>query len=311
MGECTVGDPVSFVETRLGVHLRQVGSNEWAGPCPWCGGDDRFHVWDNGYFICRASPSHCSRKGWLDELEETKRRLSALELEVLAIKREQERNRREHEDYERRLSTLELMHQCKEHIHYHEQMDECDRGWWNEQGINDAMIDKYMLGVCYGCPTDHERRLSYTIPVINGGKLWNIRYRLIGGTPGDKYRPHMANLPVTVFNGDFVYKEDKSSIMICEGEKKSIVLDQYGFQAVGIMGKSGFKKPWAVKFAPFSEVMICLDPDATDRAHEMATWFGDRARVVRLPVKPDDFFTLHGGSEHDFEWFLRLARKRQ
>jgi len=58
-------------------------------------------------------------------------------------------------------------------------------------------------------------------------------------------------------------------------------------------------------------VMICLDPDATDRANEMAGWFGDRARVVQLPVKPDDFFTIEHGTVEDFRWFMRLARRNR
>ena len=35
---------------------------EYAGPCPWCGGDDRFHVWPNDerpHYWCRQ----CNRHG--------------------------------------------------------------------------------------------------------------------------------------------------------------------------------------------------------------------------------------------------------
>lgn len=42
------------------VRLTQVTSHEWAGPCPWCGGKDRFHVWANpDRYWCRK----CHRKG--------------------------------------------------------------------------------------------------------------------------------------------------------------------------------------------------------------------------------------------------------
>jgi len=303
-----MGEPLAIeqriveAETRWsGLQFRRKTAQEASSACPFCGQatEDGFLIFSSGSYWCRK----CNAKGFIDENDPTPPDpVKLLEARVASLERAKA-------DHEKRLSALELMHQCKEHIFYHEQMDECDRGWWNEQGINDTMIDKYTLGVCYGCPTDRERRLSYTIPIINGGKLWNIRYRLIGGTPGDKYRPHMSNLPQTVFNGDFVYKDDKSSIMICEGEKKSIVLDQYGFHAVGIMGKAGFQRAWATKFAQFAEVMICLDPDATDRANEMAGWFGDRARVVELTCKPDDFFTIYGGSASEFAEFLKQARK--
>lgn len=42
--------------------LAKVGAAEWAGACPWCGGQDRFRVWPDGQrprFWCRQ----CDRKG--------------------------------------------------------------------------------------------------------------------------------------------------------------------------------------------------------------------------------------------------------
>ena len=63
------------------------------------------------------------------------------------------------------------------------------------------------------------------------------------------------------------------------------------------------------RFERFKEVLIALDPDATDKAQQMAGWFGDRARVVFLPVKPDDFFTTENGTPDDFRLYMRLARR--
>jgi len=33
--------------------LKRCAVSEWAGPCPKCGGTDRFHVHDSGWFFCR------------------------------------------------------------------------------------------------------------------------------------------------------------------------------------------------------------------------------------------------------------------
>ena len=38
-------DPILFIEWKYGIELKRVNGNEYAGACPWCGGDDRFHVW--------------------------------------------------------------------------------------------------------------------------------------------------------------------------------------------------------------------------------------------------------------------------
>jgi hypothetical protein len=44
-------------------NLSQKSAKEWAGPCPWCGGKDRFIVWpyqgNQGRFLCRK----CGQKG--------------------------------------------------------------------------------------------------------------------------------------------------------------------------------------------------------------------------------------------------------
>lgn len=47
-------------------HVAGTSGGEWAGPCPWCGGRDRFRVWPDhpsgavgGRFMCRA----CGRAG--------------------------------------------------------------------------------------------------------------------------------------------------------------------------------------------------------------------------------------------------------
>ena len=30
---------------QVDAQLKKITSTEWAGPCPWCGGTDRLHVW--------------------------------------------------------------------------------------------------------------------------------------------------------------------------------------------------------------------------------------------------------------------------
>jgi len=40
---------------------------EWAGPCPWCGGNDRFRLWPNSdhpRYWCRG----CDRRGDFGEV---------------------------------------------------------------------------------------------------------------------------------------------------------------------------------------------------------------------------------------------------
>lgn len=283
------------------IVLKRKTRDEASGPCPWCGGEDRFRVWTNGYYECRVAPGHCGRSGWLDE--ENRAPLTQpeiLEMRIAAIERQQQ-------EHEKRLSALERIAKCTDYLAYHRNMN--DEAWlyWNQQGMLLETITRYQLGYCQRCPTDYEGRPSYTIPVINGGKLRNIRHRLIGASNGDKYRPHLAGLPPTLFNADYITQPQGPEILIVEGEKKSIIAAQLGFPNVGIMGKSGFKPEWSQYFAQFARVNIALDPDAIDEAVTIARLFERRGRVVSLPDKLDDL-VICGATALDIQAMIDLGR---
>ena len=118
----------------------------------------------------------------------------------------------------------------------------------------------------------------------------------------------MAGLPATLFNADFVTSPQGPTILIIEGEKKSIITAQAGFPNVGIMGKSSFKPEWARAFAPFEVVYVALDPDATGKAYETAKLFEGRGRVVSLPEKLDDMITMYGATPRDVQAFVDAGR---
>ena len=297
-------DPVAEAERRWHITLRKATANEYVGPCPFCNtGNDRFHVFlDRGNYWCRQ----CDAKGFVDddqELTDHERRIRELEANQRMI----ERNLAE---TEKRLSALEIMHASQDHLRYYHNIEFHTQAieYWDSQGMSLQTIDDYLLGYCARCPTDHEGRESYTIPVMAFGKLWNIRHRLIGGDPHDKYRPHLAGLPAMLFNADYL-QSDGDSIVIVEGEKKSIVVAQSGFPNVGMMGKSGFKPEWAAKFHRFSTVYVALDPDAETQAVEIAALFKGRGRLVSLPEKVDDLITRYKATRDDIEWFIKRGMK--
>lgn len=283
----------------VGLNFKRKTANEYASACPFCGGRDRFMIYQRGNYWCRK----CNAKGWVDEQDDItpeERRLRRIEAEQRAIKQRQE-------EHERRLSALERMHRCQDHIGYHRALTADARDYWHSEGINDASIEAYMLGYCLRCPTASNGSPSYTIPVINGGKLENIRHRLLQ-PDGGKYRPHMAGLGNQLFNADFLESKNADSIIITEGEKKSIVLYQYGFANVGIVGKRAFKPEWMARFDRFPLVYVALDPDALESAGRLAAMFNGRGRVVNLPAKPDDMFARYGATPDDFATFLKFAK---
>src|SRR5689334_20393002 len=46
------------------TEIKHASGDEYYGPCPFCGGDDRFRVFPT-HFFCRENPAkgHCGRKG--------------------------------------------------------------------------------------------------------------------------------------------------------------------------------------------------------------------------------------------------------
>ena len=296
-------DPVYEAEKRWHIQLKKKTANEYVGLCPFCNaGEDRFVVFlDRSNYWCRQ----CDAKGWLDDdrdLTDHEHRIRELEARQRMIERKQT-------EQEKRLSALEIIHASQDHLRYFRNLEVNTKAieYWDSQGMSLQTIDDYFLGYCPRCPTDHDGRASYTIPVLAFGKLWNIRHRLIGGDQHDKYRPHLAGLPAMLFNADNLTRAE-DSIIIVEGEKKSIIAAQTGFPNVGLMGKSGFKPEWASKFHKFSTVYVALDPDAEAQAATIAGLFKGRGRVVNLPRKVDDYITQYGATHNDIEWFIKQGR---
>jgi hypothetical protein len=196
-----------------------------------------------------------------------------------------------------------------------------ERIWWHEQGINDASIDRFMLGYCWRCPTAYDPETptwwspSYTIPVYAQSDVLNVRHRLVSPlTPGDKYRPQVGGLGLQIFNADSLTllpdgspRPDRKRVLLVEGEKKVIVPCQIGMDWdmaiitltggakswLGVDGTPGEGKWWQ-ELVDYDEVLVAFDPDAGLMAERTAKLFGRRGFVVDLPEKPDDLIMSYG-----------------
>jgi len=291
-------------ERRWGCVLKRKNRNEAAGPCPLCSLADKdgFLVFCDGGFWCRQ----CGATGWVDDDKvKTLSQTEVLTLRVAKLERQQQ-------EHEERLSRLEQMARCQDHLTYHDQMTLERREYWHGEGIFDRAIDQFVLGYARQCPTCHECD-SYTIPVFDiSRQLVNIRHRLINPNGHGKYRPHMPGLGTHLFNAQTL-SESRKRVLILEGEKKSIIYNQHGWHAVGLMGKSFKWNPkWFEWFAPHGEIVIALDPDAEENAWTLGELFAKRGfrqvRVANFATKPDDAIVKYGARFEDIEAILTGSR---
>jgi len=179
------------------------------------------------------------------------------------------------------------------HLRYHRSLDAEARAWWHGQGINDAAIARFFLGVCDFHPL--YRQTTYTIPVIEAGQLLNVRHRLAAAQSArDKYRPERAGIGAALFNAD-ILTPDLTGVVVVAGEKKVIVLWQHGIPAVSSTAGCGH---WTAAFTTrlqfCQRAYIAFDPGESTAAWKLAEQIGERAFVAALPAKPDDFITAEG-----------------
>lgn len=299
---------VAFAETKYGVKFKKVGNQEYRslGGCIWCGSggkgskSDRFRLFLNGTSNPRVWCRQCDNYEFLDSLGEAK--IDKIELRLAAMERQQE-------EQERRLKALEAMRRSTDHISYYNNMIDHPEAieYWCSEGMDLDTIENYKLGFCDRCPTA-PYSASYTIPVMYHERPYNIRHRLISPNGTGKYRPHMSGLPSMLFNADSL-DTSKDTIIILEGEKKSIIVSQEtGYPNVGVLGMQSFNESWVTKFDKFKRVYVAFDPDAYNKSIEVAGMFGGRGYAVSLPLKADDFFVRAGATVNNFNEYLSMAR---
>ena len=283
-----------------GLEFKRKTRDEASSACPFCAqaDTDGFLIFAAGNYWCRK----CGIRGWIDENQP--REVDANKLLEARIA-ELERKQREQDE---RLSALERMHKCTDHLAYHRYLESHPElmDYWLYEGITTDSIIHYKLGYCHACPT-YQASPSYTIPVVNRGKLENIRHRLVMPGKAGKYRPHMSGLGSVLFNVDTL-DAAQERIVVVEGEKKSIVAAQTGIANVGICGQRTFNRAWLPWFSRVQDVIFALDPDAMESSYVLARLFGGRARVASLPRKIDDMIAKDGATRSDLEAFFRVAR---
>ena len=85
---------------------------------------------------------------------------------------------------------------------------------------------------------------------------------------------------------------------------KAIALTVRGIPAISsTAGCLHFPDAWLPRLRDCERIIVAFDPGEDTAAEIVAARLGERARVVRLPAKPDDFF-VQGGTVAQFRKLL-------
>ena len=149
------------------------------------------------------------------------------------------------------------------------------RWYWQQRGLTDKTIDRFMLG------WDGAR---YTIPAIYRNVVFGVKRRQsdIDDGVSAKYTS-ITGSRSGIFNADCLWTAQ--SVIVCEGEIDAMLIVQAGYNAVTTTAGAGTWKPeWANLFAGVQRIYILYDNDAAGRegALKVRSTLA-RGRIVTYP----------------------------
>lgn len=313
--------PPQFSQLGLPGQFTSYTVNEWHGPCPFCGGVDRFvlftdHPFPKWRWFCRkCNPAG----GWADELNPKIKVQDPAERARLALLSAKEAEERLAREIQRAQEALAELRAAQSWLRYHDQLTDWARRKWESWGVPRFYQDYWQLGydpdrVILSDGLEHHTA-TMTIPVFEPitWEVINVRHRLLTPPkPHDKYRPDRAGLPASLYVAEPDLPVANRTVLV-EGEKKAMVTfitqDDPNCQVVGIPGINPSDKIIA-QLKDCDPLYICLDPDATQEAHSIALRLGaDRCRILDLPDKIDDLATAGLLDKDRLRQLLKTARR--
>lgn len=285
---------------------------EYHGPCPWCGGSDRFIVWpfqqDHGTYRCRQ----CGKAGdaiqYLREQKDMSYKQACAYLGADAKQYDPQAV-----PAARPVSTFTpVTAQAPaekwatkaaafvEHCHQALLDNPAKRQWLADRGISQAMAEKYRLGwnekdyfrdrASWGLPeeikteTGKPKKLwlpaGLVIPWSVGGSIHRLRIRRDTGEPRYFVVPGSGRSPL-------ISRADAAAFVIVESELDAILLDGLAGDLIGAIAQgNSTARPDAATFGPLqsaAQILVSLDSD--DPGAQASRWWRQQfTSATRWPV---------------------------
>lgn len=263
---------------------------EWAGPCPWCAGRDRFRVWPNAdrpSWWCRM----CDMGGDAIQYLREKGHSFREACELLGVVSDQPAVVRYVPPVECaappaawRASAASFVLWAQSQLHSAPQVLE----YLAKRGIERRTIDRALLGynpaplersrAKWGLEPDKEYGDKFwlpagiVIPSHIGGTYWKLQIRRDGECrPEDRYKT-ITGSANALYGADSLQPDRPA--MLCEGPFDALAVQQAAGDLVGAAacGTSGARRGrWLTKLAQCSEVLVSLDAD--EPGDKAAAWW--------------------------------------
>lgn len=288
------------------TQLRKVASTnggELAGPCPFCGGRDRFRVQpERGQWWCRqCSPD----EHWQDAIAYVRRRDGLGFAEACARLGEQPAGGRairpdrplppEPSDPEPsaswRAAAAEVVARCSDELW--SAAGDRARAWLNARGLTDATLVAWELGYSAGqeiaglwVPR------GIVIPWYAGGELWQVKIRRPMDRP--KYESIKGGHPL-LYGADQLAGRDVA--VLVEGEFDALLLWQEAGDLVGVATLGSCSKALTARamsyLLPFKRLLVAYDVDI-EGEEGAARLLALSARMRRIrPLAGKDLTDFH------------------
>jgi|APSaa5957512622_1039677.scaffolds.fasta_scaffold19314_4 DNA primase len=277
------------------VGLRRVATThggEYAGPCPFCGGTDRFRVWPEhsggrGRFWCRQ----CGRWGDPIDYLRTRDRIGFSEacqrlripLNLPGKKPLRGTSPASHLHHRRLLHPPSAQWQTSARAF----VETCQEALWTSAGrrgldwlhgrkLEDATIKAAGLGFnvttrcparsAWGLPPDEGKKVwlpsGIVIPWQIGSELWRVNIRRLEGEPKYIGPAGSAN---GLYGADGLLVDAERPVVLVEGEFDALSLQQEAGAAVAVVATgstAGARRPrWIALLAQAPVVLVSFDAD--------------------------------------------------
>jgi DNA primase len=298
---------------------------EWVGPCPFCGGEDRFNVWPNAdppHWWCRQCEKSGDAIAYIMQRDGLDFRATCQHLgggrpklkSVTVVKSKpvvRPSPQPLNEDWQ--TAAAQIGAYCAAMLW--EPEGERARRWLNERGLTDETLKRHSIGfnktdrMLYGLWVPRGITIPHWQESLN--RIWGIKIRLPTNGP-DKYRAVKGSRPC-LYLADNLRGHEVA--VICEGEFDALLLAQEAGDLVGVaaLGSAANKVKAIDAGLPFllevKRLLVATDNDEEgERAAAYLLERTRRARRLRVPQGNDvtDFWKAGGDLR---EWVrTRIAR---